>query len=555
MRLRKIRAALAAVGALVLLAGCTTIPSSGEVQVGLTDLEQSEQTYQFNPNGPTVGASQEDLVRAFLRAGSSSAEDYSVAREFLTPDYAKQWDPRAGVLVYEGARPYTPSSDSLGVLEIDATAKVSADGTMLPVEPGPKIQLRFEFERIDNEWRIASAPSGIVLDSSTFSTIWSPFQLYFIGPDSTLVPETRWFLKRTALATEIVGALIAGPSELLRDSVHTAFPSGTTLVGSSVPIVDGRAQIDLSNEMLNSSPEEVEQVRQQLKNSLQYIDEVRGFDLLASGTPIREGSSSAPEVRVPGEATNPAVLSGGKFGTVVSGEFREMEGFAQGIGAMHPTAVTLAPDEHAAAVQNAAGISLTDANGTALLDARPGLLAPSFDIFGYVWTAQADTPQVLAAYAQDGTALAVAAPWLKGRKVLGIRVSPEGSRIAALVAEDGRSAVYLAGVVRDDAGVPMRTSPEANVIMWADGEPIDFDWIGTLRIGTLTRTDSVSAITSGGPGYFAVEQGSVPGGLSLSGGGVRAQLRVLGENGGLYSQLTSAWQRSKGDIQLLAKRG
>src|SRR5690606_143115 len=95
---RMTRVALAA-GAALLLASCVSIPGSGPVQVGLADLKQADRTIQFTVSGPTVGATQEELVRGFMLAAASSLDDYAVAREFLTTRYAPEWDPRYGVLV------------------------------------------------------------------------------------------------------------------------------------------------------------------------------------------------------------------------------------------------------------------------------------------------------------------------------------------------------------------------------------------------------------------------------------------------------------------------
>ncbi|MCW2288801.1 LpqB family beta-propeller domain-containing protein [Leucobacter luti] len=556
IRRRLVSALALAAGAALALAGCTAIPSSGPVELGLKALKQDEQRFQYKPPGPIVGASQEEMVRGFVIAATSAVDDYATAREFLSPGYADQWDPYYGVLIDEGSRPYREDGESAGVLSLAATAKVDATGDMLPVGPGPSTDMRFEFERVGEEWRIASAPSGIILDANTFSTIWSPHQLYFLGANNVLVPETRWYLSRTALVTEIVGDLLEGPGERMREVLRSGFPTGTALVSNSVPIVDGKARIDLTGNVLEAGPQAMAAIRQQLKNSLQSVTEVTGFDLYVEGTQLRptpEDSEDAPHlVALP---SSPPVMIDSVFGTLAAGEFTELPGFGESIHELDPIAIALSPNESAAAVLSPAGVSRVSPDGTVVLDARAGLVAPSYDPLGYVWTASRNAPEVLLAFAQDGSVTQVAAPWLAGRQLTALRLSPDGSRVAALVADGDESQVLVSGVIREDSGVPARTVSEADAKLWASGKPIDLDWMGQLRFAALTRVGAAGKVTNGGIGIFGEEQASVPGGSQLSGGGGRSYLRVLGAEGDLYAPQNSGWQRTAENIELLGKRG
>nr|WP_244304805.1 LpqB family beta-propeller domain-containing protein [Leucobacter viscericola] len=225
------------------------------------------------------------------------------------------------------------------------------------------------------------------------------------------------------------------------------------------------------------------------------------------------------------------------------------------VAALNPSAVTLSPDGTSAAVLSPAGVSRVDADGAVTVDDRRGLLQPSYDVFGNVWTVKASSPTTMRVSTPDGGTMQVAAPWLSGLKPVAVRLSPDGSRIAALVEEDEESVVLVAAVVRDEAGLPVRTTDVADTQMTTVGSPIDFDWIDQSRFATLTRAGRASKVTIGGPGLFSQDQGSVPGGWQLSGGSTRTQLRVLGEKGDLFASQGSGWQRVDNEVQLLAKRG
>lgn len=555
---RRWRAASMALAAAAMLAvsGCMSIAGAGTVQTGLKDLERVEQSpVQYNADGPVPGASQEDIARAFVVAAISPIDDYAVAREFLEPDYADQWDPTFGVLIDDGRRQYSADGDAAGVLSVGAVAKVDGDGALLPVEPGPETELRFEFTQVGGEWRIASAPSGIILDSTKFQEIWTAQQLYFVGPANTLVPETRWYVSRSALATELVTDLLQGPGERLRDAVHSGFPTGTALVSNSVPIVEGRARVDLTSEVLEAGAEALAEIRQQLATTLQSVTGVNGVDLYVDGTALRDNGSDAGTPAALIEIANPAVLREGAFGTLVQGEFAPMSGFFATLDEYAPDAITLAPNETGVAVRGDDGVSLVDAENSVQIDARDGLLPPVFDRLGFIWTAPRTHPEAIQVTDRAGTVSSVAAPWLESRRPVTIRVSPDGARLALLLATEDGSQVLVAGIVRDAAGRPTGLTQEVDAAVWADGAPLDLDWVGQRALAVLTDSGTTSKVTYAGLGQFPTDLGAVQGGVQVAGGGARTQMRVLASDGTLYASQSSGWQRAGADVDVLAKRG
>lgn len=554
-RKHRLFAIAAAAFALAGLTACEAIPNAGPVQPGLTDLRQAEQFVQFNPLGPVSGASQEDIVRGFVLAGSSNAEDYAVAREFLAPTYAEQWDPGLGVLIDEGERPYDAEGNNAGSLELSAIAKLDVTGALLPVAPGPPTDVRFEFTQVDGEWRISSAPAGVVLDRTTFTAVWSSHQLFFVNSTQKLVPETRWYLSRASIATEMLNGLLAGPGEQLADVLHSGFPPGTALATAAVTVVDSRAQIDLTAEVLDAGQDAIGEMYGQLRESLRNVPGVLGFDLFVNGVPMRDlpQGQAVPTAPTP-EVESPAVVQDGNFGVLAHGEFVDGGAFSDAIMAAGPRAVSLEPGEDIAAVLGDQGVSRVSAQSHVVVDAREGLLGPGYDRLGYIWTATAQG-QIFAS-GPSGESVPVPAPWLDGLGAVAVQVSPDGSRLAAFVAGDGRhSVVYVAGIVRDDAGAPLRTTETAEASMWVTGEPVDLDWVDNVRFVTLSRSGTAGKVSVGGPGMLTSDQGAVPGGVQISSGGSRSQLRVLAKDGELFVSQGSGWQPLIGDVGVLAKRG
>lgn len=548
---RKIITAALAVIAAVALVGCQAVPRAGNVELGLADLSQAEQVVQFNPLGPVAGSSQEDIVRGFLLAASSSEDDYAVAREFLTPQYSVQWEPTLGVTVDEGSRPFTGESDLRGSMELDAVATINPEGELLPVMPGLATDLRFEFAEVDEEWRISSAPAGIVLDRVTFAAIWSAHQLNFFGPRDTLVPDTRWYQNTASLPTEITEGLLAGPSS--DDSVTSAFPQGTQLIGETVPVIDGSARVGLSSNVLEAGEEQLALMHRQLTESMSTVPGVTGVEIYVDDVLVRLPDVEGELGPATPETTNPAVLVEGQFGLYTSGELTELPTISEAIVAQNPNAITLSLDDRLAVVRSSDGVSLLADDESVSIASGTSMLEPSLDRFGYVWIYD---DGALHAVDQTGERVPIEARWLEGLTPVAVRVSPDGGRIAALVPSSGsQSAVVVSTIVRDETGKPLTTSDDAETNMYATGSPVDLDWIDKVRFAALTRVGSQAWVTVGGPGLIPNQQGAVPDGVSLSSGGSRTQLRVLSDDGSLYVSQGSSWQRALGGVEVLAKRG
>jgi len=95
VRLRRLL--VPALAILLLLAGCVSIPTSGEVQTEAIDSDPGEVGTVTLPEGPVAGQGMADILLGFLRAGRAPQGPYSVAREFLAPN--TEWTGTSRVLV------------------------------------------------------------------------------------------------------------------------------------------------------------------------------------------------------------------------------------------------------------------------------------------------------------------------------------------------------------------------------------------------------------------------------------------------------------------------
>lgn len=550
--------ALAAVVAVTSASGCATIPSSGPVQVGLDTLDQFEPGVVFNPSGPAPDASPEEIVRGFVRAATSSVGDYEVARQFLTPTYADEWDPFLGVLVDSGTQQFALTGDNQATLTLNVEANVDARGKLTPAQIGLKTSVSFTFEQVDGEWRIASAPVGIILDRDTFNAVWVQKPVYFYTGDNRLVADYRWFVNRPTLSTQVVRELLRGPSEVLLPALHSEVPEGTKLLTDSVPVTDGNAIINLSAELFEADQAQLELVKKQIATSLQLVPEVQRFTLQVNGAEIAQAEVELAKENIAPEQSQVMVLKDGAFGVVSAGKLQPIPGISKRIEQLQPEAVTFAYDRLSAAVLHAGGVSWVNSSSTKLVSDRPGLQAPSLDSLGYVWMVDSTNPSQVIVATSDGVVNTLPMPWLDGRVPQVTRVSADGNRLAALVADGEGTAVLVASVVRNVQGEPTGLTATASTMLWETGAPVDLDWIDNSRFAVLTESGLLGTtrkVTLGQLGQFPVASGSVNGGVVISGGGTRALMRVLDDLGRLYSPQGNAWQVQLTGVDLVAKVG
>lgn len=557
---RRVRSAMIAAFAALTLAACATVPDSGPVREGLPNLAQVERGAYLNPQGPIAGADQETIVRGFVRAASSHANGYEIARKFLAPTYAELWDPGLAVFINDGPQQYQSTESGLAVLTLHVSATVDSGGTMTPANADLGTDVQFELTKVNGEWRISSAPNGIILDRSTFSAVWTTRQLYFLSPDQRLVPEIRWFLRNSTMPTQIVYGLLHGPSALMTGATRSAFPNGTTLSTRDVAIVDNTAVIDFSTEMLDADDGDMAAITRQLEMSLQGLAGVTRFQIAVHGTVLAGGDTAISEETPAGEHQSIALMKDGEFGLATAGSLTPMNGLSEQIVELQPEGVTMSPDLSSAAVLNDGGVDLVTKERSIGLDIRGEQIAPSIDALGYIWTYSAAQPSIIRASTPDVHWTELAVPWLADVDVVAMRLSTGGNRLATLVQDETGTKFLVVGVIRDSKGLPIGFTEEVSLQYWDSGAPIDFDWISDNRYVLLSETGLLgnsARVTIGEvSGRFAADSGTVSGGTSVSGGGGRrALLRVLGEQHRMFVPQGSGWQPSMNNVDLIAKVG
>lgn len=535
--------------ALVLaLAACTGLPTSGYVNPGRGPQADDTQAFAFVPDGPQDDASPAEIVEGFLRAGSGPADDWATAKLFLAS--GTQWDPRSRVTIDRLAdRRATANADGTSVaVAVTTVASVDADGAYTPTAAGSAETLSFTLARVDDQWRITSAPDGVVLYEEVFPTVYQSASVAYFDPTySFIVPDVRWF-PRPLVASRVATALVDGqPSAWLANAVRSAFPDELSLVGRSVTLSsDGIAQVQLPRAALSLDRTTLDRMQTQLVRSLSTAG-INDVQMTVEGTPI---TASEVPVRVTRVDPSPAVLTSlGVFGALAGDTVEPIDGLSDAVESLTPSAVELEADRSLAAVRTQQGTvasALSDGR-TFLLDDRPGLIAPSIDGEGGIWSVPANAPTQVRAITPEGVPREVGNAWPDASEIVSMQVSRDGTRVAAIVTVSGVREVWVAGIERE--GSEVNLGPP-HVLSFSQQGAFDLAWLDDTTIGVLVSADGVSRLRELNVGGRGTEATAPDGARTLAAGST--SVRVLDDQGRLYSRRGSSWTLVASGIRVLA---
>ena len=550
----RILTATVAVAAALLLAGCAGIPQSGAPRIGQPVERAEDAEVEFLPEGPESGASQERILRGFIEAASSPREDYATAREYLAPEIRADWNPDLNVIVdAAGEREYESLDKTSMQLTVVPLADVNEQGEYTEFTSRTPLIQGYSFTQVKGEWRISVAPDRVILDPQQFDEVFSPYAVTFFDPSWTyLVPDLRWFPSRASTGTRIVKALLEGPSPLLAGAVTTAFPEGTTLTKNAVPVVGDVAQIDLSSEVFQADEPTLQRMQAQLSGSLTGVSSINSVSIT-----VNNNTENIPALAVPTPRVDPRalVLTPDGFGFLSSGDSLErLDGISPQIEALAPSAVVVNATHSLAAARTASGVFAVRSSGSEPLrvDARPDLIAPSLDRFGYIWSVPSSRPGALLVSRSDGSQSEVLTSWPEASSILSIAVSRDGTRVLALVRVGDESRLLVAGIQRGKDDAPVSLGDAQSLAVGA-GTAVTSTWVDDLTVATLTTTPdgSTDVVKQVIGGQSEILQGPAGARSLVAGSGLR-QLRAVQVGGDLTALRTSAWQVVGSDVSLIA---
>jgi hypothetical protein len=537
-----------------LLTGCAQLPTAVEIKSGpeLIAPEAADFSY-YIPNGPAAGASSQEIVSGFLAAGTGPQNDYSVAREFLTDEFAQRWNPAGEVLIRDGAPGYTPSGDNALLVDVRVSASVDEHGRYSENQEPEQISLRFTLERQAGEWRISGAPNLTVVTSPVFSVVFKAFPVYFYNnTENALVSDLRWFPSRVSTGTKLVNALLAGPSAHLAQGVTSAVPLGTKLTIDAVNVEDGVAQVDFDSTALEADALDRRLMLTQLRATLMQLSGVND---------VQVSINSSPQEIVPANLQTAAV-GGAAFYLRNTGIYRVtgasenvIRGTSGFFSAESVTDFDIKDDGDWLAYATAAGVTLVDNIGLSgksqLVSQQSDVANLFFDAKGYLWVVPSAGSEPIEIIATNGERKYLFDNSQVTRR--DFRPSPAGARIATLDSTSEFIQVRTYSVLRDLAGWPIRLEP-GGVVNPSIGIVLSFTWQSADTLRVLEETSSGLTSISDYPITGPRSQLSIPPvtGAEIFTGASGLSTYLVAENGEIWVLTGSAWRRVANNALLVA---
>ncbi len=541
---------------LTLATGCASIPDDSGVVTGPVVDDTIESGVNFLPEGPTEGADQERILQDFVAAATGPQRNYETARLFLSSGFESAWKPNQGVLIRQGSTLTSRTSETGLDYTITSSASVDATGMYSESLTARPQTLHFDFVKERGEWRISSAPQGIILSRGAFEQIFQSHALYYFDSSFTqLVPDLRWFPALPTLSTRIAQALVAGQADWLRQGATvSSFPEGTAV--ASVTTLNGVAAVDLSQEALSANGTDKQRMQLQLTRSLGNIPSIQTVQMTVNGLPVAVSDGwTELATRNPSVDARPLVLSHGEFGYATPGSVSQIDRLSSKVAGLDPVAVALSGTRELAAVLNPRGVWVVRSTEALpyVIDARANLIAPSVDTLNIVWSMQGSTGGDLRVYELNGEGSDVPTGIDAEASVTSFEVSRDGARVAFGLATNSGPRLIVSAVLRDaETGVPVALGVPIELPISA-GEIIDLAWISELAVAVLSDDNDVTNTSVYTIGGRRDQRGSPGLATTIVGGnnGVDG-MWVLTASGSVLTPRGSGWLASGMSADLLA---
>ncbi|MBX3099029.1 MAG: GerMN domain-containing protein [Salinibacterium sp.] len=515
------------------LAGCVGIPTAGGVNDGAIINDQDSPEFVPLPSDPIPGSSQQQILIDFMQAVSAPQGGYSVAKKYLTTEFAQTWNPDASAIIRVGGLQIDQLDARTVSYTISSRASVNELGQYQEERETSEQPLTFVFAQEKGEWRISQAADGIVLSQSAFNVAFREQALYFFDPSyAFLVPDVRWFPSRQTASNRVVTALLSGPSSWLQQAVTTAFPDATTL-GEIAADASGTT-VDLSTEALTSTPQDRDRMRQQLVATLGTPNvslTVRGLEL---ATPDATGNRAVVNPTV-----DSAVLVGANgtaFGLDGGTGVTPITGLSDQVVAAGATAADLSSDRQSVAFLGAGGVvfvALAGDDKATVIDDRPDLTVPAVDPFRFIWSAQRSSAASLATFDLSGDVHEIQSGLPADASIVSMDVSRDGARLLLLLTTPVGPRLIVAGIIRQD-NVPIKLGEPIELPVGAE-PPLDATWVDNKTVATVASDEAGALITAFEIGGPSISLGRVQGAVAIVGGnGGTDGLRVLASDGNVW---------------------
>jgi hypothetical protein len=494
------------------VAGCVNVPTGGTVASGrpaeraVAVDDPYVRLIAYPPGRDWLPAK---IVQGFLTSSAASDDGQAVARQYLAPGVDWEPGPRPRVTVYEGSLgigPAIPADASRMQVTGMRLGKIDPDGQYQAL--GGRVDQTFQLAKnAQGQWRITALPdalrNGLLLGQRDVDRAFRTLNLYFFAPDRTVLVPNPIFLplvNRRELPSQLVRAVLTGPTFWLDGAVRSEFPSGTRLLRDRVDVTEGLATVNLSKQAAKGS---LPGMSAQLMWTLRQLPEVSRMRLQIDGETVSPPGVSAAQTSQDWLANDSDTTRENSVQQVYlrdgSGRFQQLSGDnalpvdAAGNARVYHPSISL--DERQVAGLNESGDTLLLGNigGAApsavahVRDPKGRFATPTWDRNGTLWTVENYGSGSRLWLMEPRKAPVRVDDWdLHENRIGALRVARDGVRVAAAVEYQGRTQIRIGRIQRYPGGMP-----QASLFLPISSEVVDVTdlaWRNADELAVLGRT-------------------------------------------------------------------
>lgn len=506
------RLVVAVLLATLTLAGCSGVPTAGPVTRVSAAPGRLNPGVEIAPAPPGRNATPITVVEGFLHAMASYQPNYAVARAYLTAEASARWRPEAGVRIYAEGNPVV-ATESNATLRAPVVGTLDAQGAYR--QSMETIDHDFALVRdADDQWRISSPPTGLLISEYLFSSAFTRVTPYFYAPGGRwLVPDPRFYPRGSGAYEGAARAVVGGATEWLAPAVEPVRPDLGLATAVVTPAGVARIELRRGNGDLDEA--------QRVALATRLVWSYRSFESVVAVSvgwvgedpwSVPPYGTTIPVTGFPDADPAPRQASRQLYGLEGGQVVRVQEGpqSAQNLhvapGITGATSAAVRQDALLAVAVSAdrTGLELAPLGESVLrpVGVSVGLRRPQFGRQGSVWVND------------DAGDLAVVSPqgeWLHPRlegvgegRLEVFRLSPDGTRIALVVQRPGGQRVLgLGRIGESDAGIVVDGWRELNVASGSLAQlaVLDVGWRAADSLLVLVadgRSTNVLAVTQDG---------------------------------------------------------
>lgn len=524
-------------------AACGGIPTTSAIYQGEDSQTATQQVIRVIARPPVDGMAPDAVVRGFLNACADSAEDFAIAREYLTGAVQQNWNPNTGTQIYDSNRLSLTTTGEWIMVTAPLDSTITTAGKLAYNETDNSVSQQYKLVKDSTgQWRIAELPNGLLLSRNDFDRSYRAFPTYFYGEKpNLLIPDFVMLAgNTTSNATTLTRALLAGPSSELQPTLTSAIPLDTKLTYSGVPVNNGIAQVDLSEEILSADKTTREKISAQLVWTLTSLPGVSGVRIMISGQQFEVPGISGVQVTsdwnqyAPDPKGQSAALYSVTGANIV--KFAENESTIvaranMAVGdSLNSAQISLQRDQFAAIGQDGKQLLLSEPSQMVM-----NLIHTGSTMSRPAWTARneivvADYGNGITAYSSQGEVIDIqleTTPLGSESDIKSIAIAPDGVRIALVFSAGDTDRLALGTITWTDVGISIQgTRKIENSI----SQISDITWAHSQQLQLLGSIDNGSTALIG----LAIGTGQ----WTTSSAPVGAQTLAVGANSAIYVGVT-----------------